>query len=218
MIDVIDCGLADYEKILNLQNSLFLERVSQKKQGLSISDEKILLVEHPHVFTMGVHANVNNLLVDTSWLDANGIKCVSIKRGGDITYHGPGQIVVYPIIDLSKRNLGVKDYVNILEQAVINAIALYGVIGERVEGATGVWIGKNTPYERKICAIGIRCSRYITMHGLALNVNTDLTYFSRINPCGFVDKPVTSLSKEAGHKLDMSLVKKQLTEELLKLL
>lgn len=218
MIDVIDCGLADYDEVLRLQNSLFQERISQKKQGLTISDEKILLVEHPHVFTMGVHANVNNLLVNTSWLDTNGIKCVHIKRGGDITYHGPGQIVVYPIIDLSNRNLGVKDYVNILEQAVINTIAHYGVIGERVEGATGVWIGKNTSFERKICAIGIRCSRYITMHGFALNVNTDLTYFSRINPCGFVDKPVTSLSKEVGHNLDMRIVKRQLTEELLKLL
>lgn len=144
---------------------------------------------------MGRHAHPENIL-RRQWLESRGAEVVEIDRGGDVTFHGPGQLVVYPIVDLQRYGLGVKGYVNILEESVIRTLADYGVEGGRVEGATGVWIGVGTPGERKICAIGIRCSRFITMHGLALNVDTDLEWFSAINPCGFTDKGVTALWRE----------------------
>ena len=168
---------------------------------------------------MGVHAHSANMLVNDLWLQNNGIHCVKIKRGGDITYHGPGQIVVYPIISLQKHRLGVKQYVTLLEQAVIDTLAEWGIIADRVDGATGVWVMAENGENRKICAIGIRCSRFITMHGLALNVNTDLTYFSYINPCGFTRKNIsTSLEDLLRHKVDISTVKSRLIANLLRLL
>ncbi len=217
MIKIIDRGLADYNTVLREQQDVFEHLIAAQKQKLEITEE-IIAVEHPHIYTMGVHADIGNLLVDKNWLEQNGIECIKIRRGGDITYHGPGQLVVYPIISLQKHHLGVKDYVTLLEQAVINTILKYGINGERIDGATGVWIGKNTPNERKICAIGIRCSHFVTMHGLALNVNTDLSYFSKINPCGFIDKPVTSIEREVGRKVDFEEVKSILCTELINLL
>ncbi len=147
------------------------------------------------------------MLVSEDALAAKGIEFVRIERGGDITFHGPGQLVAYPIIDLQRHHLGVKDYVNMLEEAVIRTIAHYGITGERVEGATGVWIDKGLPGERKICAIGVKCTRFVTMHGLALNINTDLHYFGAINPCGFIDKGVTSVRQETGKEADMQEAK-----------
>ena len=132
---------------------------------------------------------------------------MKVNRGGDITYHGPGQLVVYPIIDMANFGVGVKEYVDLLEEVVIRTVGEFGITGERLEGATGVWLDAHTPRARKICAIGIKCSRYVTMHGFALNVNTDLNYFNYINPCGFVDKGVTSIAKEVGAEIPVAEVK-----------
>lgn len=208
----------DYNAMLARQREIFNRLVNQKRNGEKVDHEYLFLLEHPHVITFGRHANHANLLASADYLADAGIAAVEIERGGDITYHGPGQLVVYPIIDISLRSLGVKDYVSLLEEAVIRTLAHWGIKGERVEGATGVWIGKGTPGERKICAIGIRCSRYITMHGLALNVNTDLSMFHLINPCGFIDKGVTSMQKELGSPMDMDEVKRVFASEFLGLL
>ena len=219
MIKVIDRGLAPYDEVLKEQQYIFDSLVARQKSGDEITDETIIIVEHPHVFTMGVHAHSANMLVNDVWLQNNDVHCVKIKRGGDITYHGPGQIVVYPIISLQKHRLGVKQYVTLLEQAVIDTLAEWGIIADRVDGATGVWVMAENGENRKICAIGIRCSRFITMHGLALNVNTDLTYFSYINPCGFTRKNIsTSLEDLLRHKVDISTVKSRLIVNLLRLL
>ena len=192
---IIDFGLEDYEPVLNRQQSLFDELI-QKKIYRQPFEEYVLLGEHPDVITMGRRAKESNVLLSTEILNRKGIKVYHIGRGGDVTYHCPGQLIVYPILDLEKHSLGVKDYVNILEETVIILLRNYGIKGERIEGATGVWIGKKTEKERKISAIGIKCSRYCTMHGLSLNVTSDLKGFSMINPCGFQDKGVTSIENE----------------------
>lgn len=212
-----DAGLTEYRAMLELQRNLFNELIEAKKKG-ETGNEYLILTEHKPVYTIGRHGHPENLLVSEAVLASGHVALERIERGGDITFHGPGQLVAYPIIDLQKRRLGVKEYVSILEQAVINTIGRFGINGERVEGATGVWIGKGTPRERKICAIGVKCSRFVTMHGLALNVNTDLSWFSRINPCGFVDKGVTSIAIETGSDADMGLVKSILATELAALL
>lgn len=217
-IKVEDLGLCPYRDAWDIQKSRFEAMVASKREGKSPETEYIFLTEHPHVLTMGKHAHVENLLATPRRLGELHIECIRIERGGDITYHGPGQLVAYPIIDLEKHRLGVKDYVSLLEEAVIRTIARYGVKGERVEGASGVWIGKGTPEERKICALGVKCSRFVTMHGLALNVNTDLRGFSLINPCGFTDKGVTSLKAELNREVPMPAVKETLARELLDLI
>ncbi len=196
----IELRNADYTKVLAMQRKLFNEMVERRGAGKEIEDEYLFTVEHKPVYTLGKHGDPHNL-THAEFLRAQGLELVEIERGGDITYHGPGQIVMYPLIDMNRRAIGVKRYVHLLEEAVIRTIAEYGIHGERVDGATGVWVGVGTPRERKICAIGIKCSRFITMHGLALNVCTDLNYFSAINPCGFVDKAVTSISAEVGHNV-----------------
>ena len=205
-LDVKDLGITPYNEALSLQRTLMQEIIDRKRVGKNIT-EYLLLVEHPHVYTLGKHANETNLLFSERYYKDSGADVVRIDRGGDVTYHGPGQLVVYPIVDLERHSLGVKDYVYTLEQVVIDVLKEYGISGERVNGATGVWLGHGTPCERKICAIGIRCSRFVTMHGLALNVNTDLSRFSLINPCGFIDKGVTSISMESGTNIDMDEVK-----------
>lgn len=163
----------------------------------------ILLVEHPPVYTLGKSGRPENLLVDRETLAAMGAGFFRIDRGGDITFHGPGQLVCYPILDLERLGLGLRDYIEALEEAVIRTVAEYGIEAGRVAGASGVWLGEGvTPggrgAVRKICAIGVRASRYITMHGLALNVATDLAWFARINPCGFADRGATSIERETG--------------------
>lgn len=218
MIDIIDAGLQEYSLMLQRQRNEFCNMVDTKKKGLPVEREILFLVEHHPVLTMGKHAHESNLLLPESLLASKGIEVYRIERGGDVTFHGPGQLVAYPLIDLEKHRLGVKDYVDILEEAVIRTIAEYGIKGERVAGASGVWIGKGTAEERKICALGVKCSRFVTMHGLALNVNTDLSYFGLINPCGFVDKGVTSIEREIGRKVEMSEVKVKLSANLVSLI
>ncbi len=212
-LTVRDLGCADYDEVWQLQHQLFDAKVERKKQKEPSGDDWLLLVEHDPVITLGRHAETANLLISEDSLRERGVKLRRIERGGDVTFHGPGQLVAYPIIDLEHYRLGVKDYVNLLEESVIHTIAHFGVKGERVEGASGVWIGKGTPQERKICALGVKCSRFCTMHGLALNVNTDLSGFNLINPCGFVDKGVTSLQRETGRDMDMDEVKRVFVAE-----
>lgn len=210
-------GLSDYENMLDYQREHFHKMIENKRNGMS-PDQRTLFVEHSPVITLGRHAKYENLLFSEDSLLRRGIKCFRIERGGDITYHGPGQLVVYPLIDLEAYHLGVKDYVNLLEEAVILTVKHFGIVAGRVEGASGVWIGIGSPQERKICAVGVKCSRFCTMHGLALNVNTDLSAFSLINPCGFVDKGVTSIAKEAGHPIDFEEVVDLMKSHLINLL
>jgi lipoyl(octanoyl) transferase len=217
MTEIIELRDAEYTDVLATQRRLFKEMVERRGANMPIDHEYIFIVEHQPVYTLGKHGDPHNL-THAEFLRAQGINLVEIERGGDITYHGPGQIVVYPLIDMAKRNIGVKQYVWLLEEAVIRTIAEYGICGQRVEGATGVWVGVGTPRERKICAIGIKCSRFITMHGLALNVCTDLSYFSAINPCGFVDKGVTSISAEVGEKVSFDDAAARLRRHLTELL
>lgn len=206
-----------YMEMWETQHALFDAMVGAKREGRNPEGEYLLLLEHQPVLTLGRHGREENL-INKAEMCRRGIECIRIERGGDITYHGPGQLVAYPIIDLEQHHLGVKDYIHRLEEAVIRTIADYDIKGERVEGATGVWIGKDTPTERKICAIGVKCSRYITMHGLALNVNTDLDAFRLINPCGFIDKGVTSIARELGHAVSLREVAERLGHHLTELL
>lgn len=209
---VKDLGLSRYREAWELQQRL-QHNLIQSISGTGAEYctdicEYLLLTEHYPVYTLGRHGHPENMLLSADALRSRGVELIQIERGGDITYHGPGQLVAYPIISLLRHHLGVKDYVNLLEEAVIRTIDRYGLTGERVAGATGVWLGKGTYHERKICAIGVKCTRFVTMHGLALNVNTDLRSFSAINPCGFVDKGVCSIASELGHEVDMRDVKR----------
>lgn len=195
-MEYIDFDISEYREIWELQKRYFTSLVDAKSRHEAIEQEYLLYGEHYPVYTLGFHGNENNLLLSPTVLKENGAEVIRIERGGDITYHGPGQLILYPILDLEKRGLGVKQYMNLLEECVIRLLELYGIHGTRVDGATGVWLDVGTPRERKICAMGVKCRRHITMHGLALNVSTDLTAFSAINPCGFVDKGVTSIYEE----------------------
>lgn len=199
-------GLIAYKEAWGKQTDLFDSIIEKKRQG-EASDNYILMCEHPHVYTIGKNGKDQNMLISDEQLERIEATYFHIDRGGDITYHGPGQIVSYPIIDLDAFHLGLKDYINLLEEAVIKTCAHYGIKAGRLDKATGVWLDGDTPKARKICAIGVRCSHFVSMHGLAFNVNTDLRYFSYINPCGFVDKGVTSLAKELGKELDNEEVK-----------
>lgn len=194
-MEVIDFGLKEYGEVLERQRVLFNGLVENKKEG-KIGKEFILIGEHYPVITLGRRAKEENVLLSEVLLNSKGIKLYHIERGGDVTFHNPGQLIIYPIIDLERHKLGVKDFVSHLEECVIQFLGKYGIKGERIEGKTGVWIGKGTNNERKICAIGIKCSRFCTMHGLALNICNDLEGFSLIFPCGFKDKGVTSMKTE----------------------
>lgn len=215
---IVDFSISPYREIWEKQKALQETLISKKKKKLPIDEEYLLIGEHFPVYTLGFHGNESNMLVNTSELSSRGCECIRIERGGDITFHGPGQAILYPIIDLEHRSLGVKNYVSILEESVIELLKGFGIKGERVEGATGVWIGKDTESERKICAIGVKISRSVTMHGLALNINTNLDAFSAINPCGFVNKGVTSMQKELGKEVDMHMVKEKLLYHFLRLI
>lgn len=218
MIYIKDLGRMDYDEAWQLQHELFDNLVTKKKTHSPVEDEWILTVEHNPVVTLGKHAKESNLLLSEKEMYRRGVKCRHIERGGDVTFHGPGQLVMYPIIDLEKHGLGVKRYVELLEECIIRLIAMYGIKGERIEGASGVWIGKGSARERKICALGVKCSRFCTMHGLALNVNVDLNWFGIINPCGFIDKGVTSMKVETGRDIDLEVIKKEMTALFLELL
>ncbi len=204
-----DLGLKDYKECWDYQEAIHAEVVADKLANKKSSEiNRFLLVEHPHVYTLGKSGDENNLLVNADFLKRIDAVYYKINRGGDITYHGPGQLVGYPIIDLETYNLGVKDFIRKMEQAIIQTIGEYGLNGGLKEGATGVWLDAEIPAKaRKICAIGVRVSRYVSMHGFALNVNTDMRYFSYINPCGFLTYGVTSIERELGRKIDMDEVK-----------
>ena len=217
-----DLGIIDYKSAWDYQEKLFAEIISLKlkdRNKYDLSDaysHYLLFCEHPHVYTLGNSGLQSNLLITDEWLKKIGASFYKINRGGDITYHGPGQIVGYPIFDLENMKLGIKEYIWILEESIINTLLEYGLKSARLSGATGVWLDTGSTKERKICAIGVRASRYVTMHGFALNVNTNLDYFKYINPCGFVDKGVTSMEKELYAKQDIEEIKKILLENIKK--
>ncbi|MDL2230680.1 lipoyl(octanoyl) transferase LipB, partial [Alistipes sp. OttesenSCG-928-L06] len=195
-----------YAAAWETQQQLF-DAVMQAKLAGEPEPQTLLLCEHPHVYTLGKSGVAENLLVSDDFLRSIGATKFKIDRGGDITYHGYGQLVGYPILDIETFGMGLKDYIHALEEAIIRTVADYGIVSERLDGATGVWLEKDTTRARKIAAIGVKASRFVTMHGFALNVNTDLKYFSYINPCGFVDKGVTSLQAELGREVDFGEVK-----------
>lgn len=200
----------EYGHAWKYQQELFAEALSLKEKGEQ-PENYLLFCEHPHVITIGKHGKHENLLFQENFLKEKGVSLFQIDRGGDITYHGPGQLVGYPIFDLESYDIGLRQYIFNLEEIIIRFLASYNIKAERLEGAAGVWIDTTVPARtRKIAAIGVRSSRFVTMHGFAFNINTDLSYFSLINPCGFVDKGVTSLEKELGHKVDMEEVKSRM--------
>ncbi|HPR33695.1 MAG TPA: lipoyl(octanoyl) transferase LipB [Prolixibacteraceae bacterium] len=206
-----DLGVCEYKKAWEYQENRMQRVVGQKMMKKSNpvqeSENYLLFVEHPHVYTLGKSGDEHNLLLNYIQLQAADAAFFHTDRGGDITYHGPGQIVGYPIIDLENFGLGLRKYIFLLEETIIQTIAHFGLTGMRDEKATGVWLETGTASARKICAIGVKSSRFVTMHGFALNVNTNLTYFQHINPCGFIDRGVTSLQKELGQILDFENVK-----------
>lgn len=205
-----DLGRIDYAEALTIQTNTFEALLLAKKEG-GLGENRLHFCEHQPVLTIGKSGKESNLLIPEQLLQQRGVSFFHTNRGGDITYHGPGQITGYPVFDLERWNLGLKQYIHTLEEAIIRFLAIYGIIGERLEGATGVWIDPEVKGRaRKICAIGVKSSRFVTMHGFALNINTDLSYFSLINPCGFIDKGVTSLAKELGEKQDFEQAKLQL--------
>lgn len=206
-----DLGSISYQPAWDFQEKLHAEIVEQvSHREVAEIDSYFLFCEHPHVYTLGKSGSENNMLMNFMQLQSIQAEFVKTNRGGDITYHGPGQIVGYPIIYLKKYHLGVKEYVNLLEEVIIKTLDGYGITAERLAGATGVWLDADSKKARKICAVGVRYSRWVTMHGFALNVNTDLAYFKNINPCGFTDKAVTSMQKELSRELDLEAVKKQI--------
>lgn len=208
---VEDWGLIDYAGAWKRQEAIFAKVMAERNNPLSEhTHNTLVLCEHPHVYTLGRSGQVSNLLIDEAFLARIGATFHRIDRGGDVTYHGPGQLVGYPILNLLDYGLGLRSYIALLEETIIRTLAEYGVIAGRSEGATGVWLDTDQPRKtRKICAIGVKASRHITMHGFGFNVNSDLTYFNHIHPCGFVDKGVTSLQKETGQPIDMAELKRK---------
>lgn len=212
MIIEEDLGIEEYCKVWEYQEKLF-EKTIQNKLAQQPTENRLLICEHPHVITIGKSGKDENLLFAEEFLKEKGVSLFKINRGGDVTYHGPGQIVAYPIFDLETLGIGLRQYICNLEEIMIQFLALYGIKAGRSEGATGIWLDTDNPKKiRKAGAIGVRSSRYVTMHGFALNVNTDMSYFSLINPCGFVDRGVTSLEAEIGKKIDMQVAKSQIVE------
>lgn len=217
-----DIGLIDYQHAWDYQTGLFNKTLAIKFSNRNLPDNEqlptdnyLLFCEHPHVFTLGKSGDENNLIIRKENLSSIHASYFHINRGGDITYHGPGQIVAYPIIDLENFFTDIHKYMRLLEEAVIQTIAEFGIEGRRIQGLTGVWINAEDPINaRKICAMGVKMSRWVTMHGLALNVNTDLNYFNYIVPCGITDKAVTSMEKELGAKVEMTSVKEILKMKL----
>ena len=212
-----DLGIIDYKKAWDYQEELHQE-IANIKSGKTNKEKinRIIFCEHPHVYTIGRSGKENNLLINDSILDSINATYYRINRGGDITYHGPGQIVGYPIFDLEQFKFGAKNYIFKLEESIIKVLKEYNIYAKRFKGATGVWIDSdNKGRLRKICAIGIRISKYITMHGFALNVNTDLKYFNYINPCGYTDKGVTSIKNEIGRRLSIEEVKKKILRHII---
>jgi len=207
-----DLKIKDYKETWDYQTTLLQEivaiKIGNRRKNLSIeTDNHLLFVEHPHVYTLGKSGDLSNLLLNEKQLEEKGVTFYKINRGGDITYHGPGQIVGYPILDLENFFTDIHKYLRLLEESIILTIAEYGLKGDRSAGETGVWLNVGTPFARKICALGIRSSRWVTMHGFALNVNTNLGYFDHIIPCGIRGKATASMEAELGEKLDLEEVK-----------
>ena len=214
-----DLGIIDYAKAWNLQEELFREIIAHKTGSSQVDAHHYLLFcEHPHVYTLGKSGSETNLLLNKQDLKKKGVTFFKTNRGGDITYHGPGQIVGYPILDLEEYDLGIRSYIELLEESIIILLSEYGIPSSRMEGASGVLLDADSTSSRKICAIGVRSSRFVTMHGFALNINTNLEYFSYINPCGFIDKGVTSLKKELGTTQNIEQIKAKLKRILIQLL
>lgn len=211
-----DLGLIDFKEAWDYQTQLFDATIAIKmdnrrdENNKRITSNYLLFCEHPHVFTLGKSGKETHLLLNENSLKARGATYYKINRGGDITYHGPGQLVAYPIFDLDHFFTDIHRYLRFLEEAVIRTLAEYDIIAERVEGLTGVWVDGTKPTARKICAMGVKCSRWVTMHGIALNVKSDLSYFKNIVPCGINDKAVTSIQNELGREIDMNDVKQKL--------
>jgi len=204
-----DLGSWSYQRAWDFQESIFTEVVERKSANRKLPEEErvathdtLLFVEHPHVYTLGKSGDFGNLLADDERLKAIGAEFYRTNRGGDITYHGPGQLVGYPILDLDEHFTDIHRYLRTLEEVIIATLADYGLSGDRSPGETGVWLDVGTPFARKICAMGVRASRWVTMHGWAFNLNTDLRYFEYIIPCGIKDKAVTSLQRELGRPID----------------
>ena len=221
----IDLGLIDYKEALDYQTSLYTKTLEVKSKNRSLppndqlaTNNYLIFCEHPHVYTLGKSGDENNLLIKKEDLHSIHADYYHINRGGDITYHGPGQIVVYPILDLENFFTDIHQYMRMLEEAVIQTLKEFNVEAGRTKGQTGVWLdSENKSKARKICALGVKMSRWVSLHGLAFNVNTDLHYFNHIVPCGINDKAVTSLEKEMGNAQDMQLVKSVLKEKLVSL-
>jgi lipoyl(octanoyl) transferase len=217
-----DLGLIDYKQCWDFQEELFAEiltvKSSNRKENKTVSTKNhLIFCEHPHVYTLGKSGDEKNLLVNEDYLKSRGATFHKINRGGDITYHGPGQIIGYPILDLDNFFTDIHKYLRFLEEAVILTLKEYGLETERSPGETGVWFDVGTPKARKICALGVKSSRWVTMHGFAFNVNSDLSYFGNIIPCGITDKSVTSLQKELGKEINMNEVKNKLKAHLIEL-
>ena len=208
-------GLIDYKEAWDYQENIFNDivalKIKNRNEGTNILPQNhLVFCEHPHVYTLGKSGKVEHLLLDENGLRANGASFYKINRGGDITYHGPGQLVAYPIFDLEQFFTDIHKYMRLLEEAVITTLMEYGILGLRMEGQTGVWLGVGTPNARKICAMGVKSSRWVTMHGLGFNVNSNLSYFNHIIPCGISDKSVTSMSKELGQEVDLEILSNKL--------
>jgi len=221
----IDLGKIDYQQAWDYQEKLFSETIQIKIQNRQFpaAEEKrtpnyLLFCEHPHVYTLGKSGSENNLLISEQVLKQKGASFYKINRGGDITYHGPGQLVGYPILDLDNFFTDIHQYLRYLEEAIILTLAEYGLVAGRIAGLTGVWLDHEAQIQpRKICAMGVKCSRWVTMHGFALNVNTDLTYFDNIVPCGITDKAVTSLKQELGYEVALPDVAQKVLKHLAEL-
>src|SRR5690554_1904541 len=214
-VQLIDLGTKDYKETWDFQENLFKSIVDLKSANRNSDNPKatpnyLLFVEHPHVYTLGKSGDTSNLLLNEEQLKEKNATFYKINRGGDITYHGPGQIVGYPILDLDNFFTDIHKYLRLLEETIIRVLADYGIEGGRSEGETGVWLDVGTPFARKICAMGVRASRWVTMHGFALNVNSDLGYFDNIIPCGIRGKGVTSMHAELNRKVDELEVEKKI--------
>lgn len=215
-----DLGVIDYQKCWDFQSGFFTKNVAtklanRKEDKNDPTENHLIFCEHPHVYTLGKSGNQEHLLADEKTLSQKKAKFYKINRGGDITYHGPGQLVAYPILDLDHFFTDIHQYLRYLEEAVILTLASFNIPAGRVEGLTGVWVNLNSDLPaKKICAMGVKCSRWVTMHGLALNINPDLSYFKEIVPCGIADKPVTSMKEELKMEVDMGEVKKVLLKNL----
>lgn len=204
--EVVDLGLIDYNSAWEYQKQVHARMLEQR----GTFPPCLIICEHPHVYTLGKNGKPGNMLVNKDFLKSIQAEFVQTDRGGDITYHGPGQIVGYPIVDLNGTGFGIREYIHRIEESIICTLKEYNIESHRISGATGVWLGGDGKPDRKICAIGVRVDRWITMHGFAFNIDTELKYFNFINPCGFTDKGVTSLSQELGFSPGIENVKKKL--------